>query len=406
MRPLRRVVVKIGSGVLAPGGELDGVRVDRLAGEIADLARSLQGPGAGVVVVSSGAVASGFRAMGLSAMPRSIAEKQAAAAVGQVRLMASWIEAFALRGVVCAQVLLTVDDLDRRRSFLNARHTLDRLLHHGVAPIVNENDSVAYDEIKFGDNDQLSARVAALIEADLLVMLSTVPGVLDEAGNIIDRIDDASAAAVGSLVRDGIEPQINQAQQGATKHGRANTARVGTGGMGSKLSAAALAAELGVPSVIAPGREPGVLSAIARGESVGTRIPSSSGLGMEARKRWIHAARVPRGSIIVDDGASKALVERGASLLPKGVVGVEGEFAEMSAVEIRTQSGNTLGRGISAYSSADVRRIMGKPSDQIESVLGYTLCDEIVHRDDFVLRAGQAARSTPTESRDSTQTKP
>ena len=357
-----RIVVKVGSGVVAGGGELDPGAVGRVAVELGELRRRGDQP----VLVSSGAVACGFRGLGLDAFPHAIVDRQAAAAVGQPRLMRAWGDAFAARGVTVAQVLLTADDLENRTRFLNARHTIDTLLARGIVPIVNENDSVSFDEIKVGDNDRLSALVASLIDADLLVLLSTVPGVLGADGAVV--------------------PSFARADE-ALAHVKDERTQMGVGGMWTKVEAAGLAAAAGIPVVIAGGAEPGVIARVVAGDGVGTRFgPAERGSAL--RKRWIGQAARPRGAIIVDDGAARAIAQNGASLLPKGIAGVDGLFAIGDAVEIRDAAGRVVARGLASYSSHEVERIRGRRSDEIEQVLGYSYADEVVHRDDLVLREG------------------
>jgi len=367
----RRLVVKLGSALLAPAGRLDPAAVARLAADIADVARTRE-----VCIVSSGAVASGFRLLGLDRPPKTIVGKQAAAAVGQSLLMRAWAEAFAPLNRNVAQVLLTADDLDHRTRLLNARRTLAELLAHSILPIINENDSVAFDEIKLGDNDRLSALVAAAIGADLLVILSSVRG-LFEAGDparVIPLVRDPAAAAL---------------------HVRPGTSDVGTGGMTTKLQAAAIAGDAGIPTVIAGGNDDRVLARLLAGESTGTYIQPAP-RRRAARKGWIgHSTRV-RGSLVVDAGARAAIESRGASLLPSGILAVEGDFISGAAVDIRTDDAPPFARGIAAYAADELRRLRGKRSDQIEPTLGYAYSDEAIHRDDLViLRPAPAREAAP-----------
>ncbi|MEO1583064.1 MAG: glutamate 5-kinase [Planctomycetota bacterium] len=353
------IVVKVGSGVVAPGGSLDRERMTLLALEIAEAVRS----GRRVVVVSSGAVAAGLSSLGLDAMPTEIVRKQAAAAVGQSRLVGAWSGAFEPFGLGVAQVLLTADDLDDRTRFLNARRTLETLLDAGIVPIVNENDSVAFDEIRFGDNDRLSALVASLLDADLLALLSVVEGVQDETGDVIAELADTDEAM--RLVRDDVS-------------------KTGVGGMATKLEAAGIAASAGVTAVIASGTARGVLGVLMRGEPAGTRVPAR--VGSRAKKRWLASAARPRGSVVVDRGAAAALAG-GASLLPAGVVRVEGGFRAGELVAVVDERGDELGRGLASYGSEDASRIAGKQSDQIGQVLGYVYAEELVHRADLHVHA-------------------
>jgi glutamate 5-kinase len=362
-----RLVVKVGSAVLAPSGVLEPARVRRIAEDLARLA-----PNVSIVIVSSGAVASGFAALGLDAPPKAIMLKQAAAAVGQSRLMNAWSEAFTPARRIVAQVLLTADDLDDRARHLNARSTLGALLERGIIPIINENDSVSFAEIKLGDNDRLSALVAGLVEADRLIILSTARGLYEggDAKKIIPVVEDLDAART---------------------HVRAGMSSVGTGGMSTKLDAVATAAAAGVPTHIAPGDEPAIVSRVLAGERVGTefRLPAR---GVRARKRWIGFAARARGAITVDAGAQEAITRRGASLLPKGIVSVTGNFHAGAIVDVRTGTDAPFARGRVAYAADEIRLIAGKRADQIESVLGFFYRDEVIHRDDLtLLRAEEAS---------------
>lgn len=368
-RDARRVVVKVGSAVVAPGGVVDPAAMGAIADELAGLAKA----GVGVALVSSGAVASGFRALGLGAMPKNIREKQAAAAIGQPALMRMYVERLATHGVTGAQVLLTADDFGHRERFLNARHTLETLMGAGVVPIVNENDSVVFDEIKLGDNDRLSALVASAVDADVLVLLSVAPGLMDMAsGEVIPRV--ASVAEARRFV---------DASQ---------SSGVGTGGMGTKLDAAQIAGEHGIPVVLTRGptqATPDPVGRALRGEVVGTVFEPGAG-GGAARKSWIaHAAGV-KGTLVVDAGAVRALRERGASLLPGGIVRVEGRFEAGAAVEIVAEDGTRIARGLVSYSASEIGRIRGAKSERIAEVLGYAYADEVVHRDDMRLMGGGA----------------
>lgn len=367
---IQRLVVKVGSAVIAPGGVVDPVAMGRIANELAGLRRA----GVGVVLVSSGAVASGFRALGLAGMPRMIRQKQAAAALGQPALMRAWAEGLGVHGINPAQVLLTTDDFAQRERFLNAKHTIETLMAAGAIPVINENDSVVFDEIKLGDNDRLSALVASAIDADLLVLLSVAPGLLDMAtGAVIPRVESISSA------RRFVDASASSG--------------VGTGGMATKLDAAAIVTERGIPAHLTRGPTDAVPDPIARvlaGESGGTRFALADGAGSGgrgSRKSWIAHATRATGTIIVDDGAARAIRERGASLLPGGVVRVEGRFEAGAAVEIVDARGLRLARGLASYSAAEIDRVRGLRSDAIAGVLGYSYADEIVHRDDLELIA-------------------
>jgi glutamate 5-kinase len=360
--PIRRIVVKIGSAVLAPGGSLDQAAADRLGADIA----AARAQGVQVAVVSSGAVASGYSALGLKAPPKTIVRKQAAAAVGQSRLMAAWNAALLPHGLVAAQILYTAEDLEHRERFLSARRTLNELLGAGVVPVINENDTVSYEEIKLGDNDRLSALTADLADADLLLILSSVSGLYEsgKSGKVIHTIQSARTAQA---------------------HVRPDKTVVGTGGMQTKLTAAAAAASWGIPTVVAGGHEHHVIRRVLAGEVLGTLFPAARITKARARKRWLGFGARARGTIIIDAGAARALTQRGASLLPSGVTGVRGSFDRGAAVQIAVEGGAVIARGVSAYSSDDVARIAGKRSSQIEGVLGHYYAEEVVHRDDLVV---------------------
>jgi glutamate 5-kinase len=310
-------------------------------------------------------VASGFRSLGLQSPPKEIVLKQAAAAVGQQRLMRAYSDAFARHSITVAQVLLTGDDFDHRARHLNARGTLSTLLDRGVLPIINENDSVSFAEIKLGDNDRLSALVAGLVQADLLLILSTAKG-LYEGGD---------SSRVIPIVTDLTE---------ARRHISAGTSAVGTGGMTTKLEAVESAAAAGVPTIVAGGVLPCIVQRIVSGESIGTRFDIKL-KAAGARKRWIGFASRPKGSINVDDGARKAIVDRGASLLPSGIVGIEGDFDAGSVVDIRANNADAFARGRVSYSSQEIDQIRGSRASRIAAILGYIYRDEVIHRDDMLV---------------------
>lgn len=363
--------MKIGSAVLAPGGRLDDAVLTRLARQIGSLyARDVR-----TTVVSSGAVASGFRSLGLEAPPRTIVAKQAAAALGQHRLMAAWADALQHAGLHAAQILYTADDLDDRPRFLSARRTLHELLAARCVPIVNENDSISFDEIRLGDNDRLSALTANLVDADLLLILSSVPGLL--------RRDKPSA--IIPIVRDTDE---------AMSHVRPEKSATGVGGMVTKIQAAAIAAGWGIPTIIAAGSEPDVILRAASGEAVGTRFEPRP-RRTPSRKRWLASSARTRGAITIDEGAARALRQRGASLLPSGIVSVSGDFARHEPVEIKA-GGTPLARGLACYGSAEIARIKGIRSSRIAAVLGYCYSDEVVHRNDLVLLDAPRAATEPS----------
>jgi glutamate 5-kinase len=354
----RRVVVKIGSRLLAEGP------ASRPA-VIADQVVALRRRGVEVIVVSSGAIALGVRRLGLSARPTELPVLQAAAAAGQSRLMQLWEHAFGVHDVAIGQVLLTHDDLGDRRRFLSARLTLRALLDHHVVPIINENDTVATEEIKFGDNDQLAALVCNLASADLLVILTDVEGVRGADGvrmPIVVDIDRQAAPVAGGSTGDG----------------------VGSGGMASKVASARIVTRTGVPAVVAPGREPEILAQLLAGEDVGTLFVPG-GEVLSSRKHWIAYGAKPVGRLTVDDGAARALRDAGKSLLPAGIVAVDGAFELGDTVSVVTRDGRELARGLTAYPADDLRKILGLQSTAIEATLGYKSLDEAIHRDDLVI---------------------
>ena len=364
---VKRLVVKVGSGLIsAPGQGLLPDRIGALADELAALAKD----GREVVVVSSGAIASGMARLGLTQRPRSIPEKQAAAAVGQSALMWHYEQAFARHGIRVAQVLVTQEDISARPRYLNARNTLQVLLRFRVVPVVNENDTVAVEEIKVGDNDNLAALVAHLIDADLLVILTDVDGLY--TGD--PRVDpEARRLETVDAVTEEIERLVWDAD-----------GQISVGGMSTKLEAARKVTSSGIPMVIASGRVPGTLRRVLRGEPLGTYfVPRGDRLA--GRKRWIAFAVPPQGRLTVDAGARSALVERGKSLLPSGVVEVEGEFHAGEVVSLSAADGKEFARGLTNYDAAELRKIQGAKTKDLEERLGYKSFDEVIHRDNLVL---------------------
>jgi glutamate 5-kinase len=368
LRRGRRAVVKIGSNVLAGESGLRRERVRALAGEIAALAAA----GRQLVVVTSGAVAAG--AVRLGPRRSRIDWRQAAAAVGQIGLMAAYERAFAAHGRHVAQVLLTHADLADRRRYLNARHTLRALLDLGIVPIVNENDTVAVEELTFGDNDGLSALTASLVEADVLVILSDV----DALHTRDPRLDpDAPAVRIARAEDPAILAAAGPARPGA-----------GTGGMASKVAAARTAAAAGIPTIIADGTRDGVLAAVFDPAlEVGTLL-LADGDHLGRRKHWIAYTLKPAGTLHVDAGAERALAKGGRSLLPSGVQGVDGTFGVGDCVRCVGPEGHEFARGLVNYAAADVDKIRGAHTRDIERLLGYKASDEVIHRDDLVLVTG------------------
>jgi glutamate 5-kinase len=361
----RRVVIKIGSNVLTAADGLDLRVIGRLCDEIS----TLKEQGREVVLVSSGAIAAGLKKMGLPSRPTALPAQQACAAVGQCSLVMAYEDAFGRYGVRVAQVLLTRDDLANRKRYLNARNTLLALLGWGVVPIVNENDTVAVEEIRFGDNDSLSAMICDLASADLLVILSTIDGLYDR--------DPADPKA-------RLISQVESVDRKVERCASALKSEFGLGGMVSKLQAAKRVALGGRPTVIANGKSAGVLGRLFKGEVVGTLIqPAAERLA--SRKRWIAFTCAPRGELILDDGACKVLRTRGKSLLPSGIIEVRGRFGTGAPVRCVDERGEEIGVGLVNYNSADLARIAGLRSSEIEARLGYRFYDEAIHRDNLVV---------------------
>lgn len=364
---VKRVVIKVGSSVLTGGGDdLKEEVFEDLAGSMS----ALREKGYEVVVVSSGAIAAGRKNLSCFIKPVSIPQKQASAAIGQVRLMWNYEGCFNKYGQMTAQVLLTQDDLSDRQKFLNARNTLFTLLHCGVIPIINENDSVVVDEIKFGDNDILSALVTNLVDADLLLVLTDKDGLFEKDP---ERYKDATLI---QLV-DEISSEIQELAKGSTS-------KLGTGGMVSKVSAAKKTSIFGIPTIIVNGCKKGIITTVFQGEDVGTLfLPKKSKLS--SRKHWIAFNLRPKGVLTVDDGAKKAIVERGKSLLSSGLVEATGHFDFGDAVKCVDRAGLEFARGLVNYKIEDVIKLKGLHSRDIEKVLGYKYYDEIIHRDDLVV---------------------
>jgi glutamate 5-kinase len=362
----RRIVVKVGSGlVTAPGVGPDPDQIERLAADIAAIRRERE-----VVLVSSGAIATGMARLALAERPRSIPEKQAAAAVGQAALMWEYEIAFKRHGLAVGQVLLTAQDIGDRARYLNARNTLLALLEFGVLPIVNENDTVAVAEIKVGDNDNLSALVASLIEADLLILLTDVDGLYTA-----DPARDPGATLV---------PTVESINDDVLAMAGVHVDGISVGGMATKLEAAQKAAASGVSMIVASGRRPGTLTRILAGEPVGTWfVPKADRLG--ARKRWIAFAAPAQGRLTVDAGAARALTAQGRSLLPSGIVAVDGDFSTGDVVAVVGPDGKEIARGLVNFDVGEARRILGVRTQDIEARLGYKSFEEVIHRDNLVV---------------------
>lgn len=367
IRTTRRWIVKIGSALLTRDGEgLDRAALADWAGQMARLRKQ----GIEIVLVSSGAVAEGMSRMGWKQKPKALFEKQAAAAIGQMSLIHAYEVNFQEHGYLAAQVLLTHDDLANRRRYLNARNTLRTLVELGTIPVINENDTVAAEEIRLGDNDTLGALVANLVEAELLVILTDQKGLYDK---------DPRKFADAQLISSGRANDENFLEYA----GGAGTA-IGSGGMRTKVLAARRAATSGCATVIASGREAKVLERLYAGENLGSLLlPDQAPLA--ARKQWIASQLQSRGQLWLDTGAAQAIQRTGGSLLPVGVVKVEGEFEQGEVVSCLSPEGKLLAKGLVNYSSEEAERIKRKPSREIESILGYIDAPELIHRDNLVL---------------------
>ncbi len=365
--PVGRVVFKVGTSLVTEERSLSLPKIDALAAQVAAFAAR----GGTPVVVTSGAIAAGSARLGLPRRPRTIPEKQAAAAVGQSYLMAAWEQAFRHHGLQVAQVLLTGGDLADRRRFTNAQNTLATLLEYGVVPVINENDTVAVDEIRVGDNDTLSATVAVLVGADLLVILSDIEGLYTS-----DPRCDPRATLIPTVR--GVDAALLESAGGTGS-------AVGTGGMRTKLVAARRVADYGIPMAIASGQEAANLGRLLAGETVGT-VFLPAGRRLAGKKHWIRHTLAPAGDLLVDAGAARALLRGGKSLLPAGVTGAVGEFAAGDPVRIVGPDGKEIGRGLARYAAAEIGRIRGLTSQRLRG-LGCHRGDEVVHRDELVVTA-------------------
>ena len=362
----RRVVLKLGSAVLTAPDGLNRPLIERLVAE----SGSLRGGEREFIIVSSGAIAAGCRKLGLSSRPTGIPQQQAVAAAGQSALMQAYEEAFADFGLKVAQILLTHDDLESRQRFLNARNTLFTLLQWRVVPIINENDTVATDELKFGDNDNLAALICNLVGADLLILLTDIDGLYDK-----DPREHPDAKLVPLV--ESFDAELEKAASG-------RAGALGRGGMGSKLQAAKKAAAAGLPTIIANGLTPGILNKIFAGEEVGTLfLPQAQKL--KSRQYWLAYNVNPKGAILVDQGAWEALAKRHKSLLPAGIVAVFGGFGKGAAVQLMDPEGHPFAIGLTNYSARDIDRIQGRQTKEIEQFLGQKGYDEVIHRDNLVI---------------------
>ncbi len=363
-----RIVVKLGTSTVShqSTGNINIGRLDAICRQIADLV----GAGKEVILVSSGAIGLGRNRMGVRKRPSTIPEKQAYAAIGQGLLIHMYQKLFSEYGLTAAQILLTRDDISNRERYLNARETINQLIGMAVIPIINENDTVAVDDINFGDNDLLSAHVALLIDADILVMLTDTDGLYTAD----PRIDSKAT----------IIKEIECVDSGVRCLAGASITTHGTGGMLSKVEAASIVAQAGLQALIANGSSHAILPRIFEGEVIGTYF-HAIGTRLENRKRWIAFSHKSDGKIVIDTGAAKAISIDGKSLLPSGIISVEGDFNRGATIEIIGESLNLVGKGLVNYNSDDVKRIIGKHSRDISRILGYNYSDEIIHRDNLVI---------------------
>jgi glutamate 5-kinase len=367
LKQAKRVVIKIGTSLIASrGAGLRPDRIERMADEISAVAKG----GREVLLVSSGAIVSGIQKLGIKGYPKSLPLKQAAAAVGQSRLMWAYEKAFERTGQKVAQVLLTHQDLTDRRRFLNARHTLTALLEFGVIPVINENDTVAVDEIRFGDNDSLAALVAHLVDADLLVILSDVEGLFT---------DDPRHHPGATLI-----PIVAEVTKDVERRAGVSSSFEGTGGMATKVQAAKKVAEYGVATLILNGDRADLLPAVFDGAEGGTFF-MPRGRRLTSRKHWIAFTLRAKGQIAVDDGAKEALVGRGKSLLPSGIVSISGEFGPGDAVTCTDRHGKEFAKGLVNFSAEALAQIKGLKTADIQKVLGVQEYEEVIHRDNLVI---------------------
>ena len=359
----RNVVVKIGTQLLtAEDGDkpsLDAAFIRQIAKQIVRLRKD----GKQVTLVSSGAVGAGCVALGIDKRPADLAELQAVAAVGQRQLMTEWHKAFVRYKMSVGQVVLTRTDFDDRVRFLNIRNCVNKLHELDCVPILNENDTVAVEELRFGDNDLLAAMTTNALRADALLLLTAVDGLLDEDGQVIDLIDDMGA------------------YQGLSRGGKS---KWGRGGMSTKLESAKLVMDAGEVAVIASGREPDIITRVLSGEHLGT-VCMPAGRKMDSRQRWIALTARPSGTIQIDDGAAKAICDRHKSLLATGISQITGRFERGDVLLVRSETGKELARGLTNYSAEELRLIMGKRSSQFQKLLGNAAYDEVIHKDNLVV---------------------
>jgi glutamate 5-kinase len=363
---VKTILIKVGSAVLAGNDGLDLKIIDSFVRDMSNLVKK----GYSIVLVTSGAIVSGKHRMNITKKLKSIPEKQAAAAIGQGRLMRVYSKSFEKHGLYVAQILLTLSDVTDRQRYLNIRNTLSTLTEWGAIPIINENDTVAVDEIKFGENDNLAAMIANIIEADLFINLTSIDGLYDSNPTVSKK------AKLIRIVCEFSEEIENAATE--------ETSSAGTGGMKSKVQAAKKVTSIGIPCIIAPGKKKNVLTDIMAGKEIGTLfLPMANRLN--SKKYWIAFTLRPRGKVVIDDGAKKALLEKGKSLLPSGIIAVEGDFDLGDPVSCVGRDGTILAKGIVNFSSAEINKIKGLKSSQISQVLGHKDYDEVIHRDNLAI---------------------
>ncbi len=367
VKDVKRIVIKIGSRVVASSRlGLNSRRLKKIVRDMVELKQR----GYELILVSSGAIVAGMRELGLNDRPRGISLKQAAASIGQSKLIQLYERLFSEFNIKVAQILLTRDDIADRKRFLNSRNTLFTLLSYGVIPVINENDTVAIDEIKFGDNDLLSGLVTNLVDADMLVILSDIDGLFTE-----DPVVNPGAKLI---------PLVEEIDKGIESIAGDSVTLEGTGGMASKVKTAKKAAEYGIPTIIINGTMPGLLGKAMEGYETGTIfLPKKTGL--TSRKYWIAYGLPTEGSLILDNGARDALLLRGKSLLPSGITGVNGDFEAGDAVTCEDVSGKAFAKGLVNYNSVDIEKIKGKRTTEIEGILGIKDFDEVIHRDNMVI---------------------
>ena len=374
LRDARRIVVKVGSSLVTNEGRgLDEAAIGEWSRQLAALVRAEGAQHREVIMVSSGAVAEGMKRLGWTTRPRQIHELQAAAAVGQMGLAQMYETKLREQGMGSAQVLLTHADLADRERYLNARSTLLTLLELGVVPVINENDTVVNDEIKFGDNDTLAALVANLVEADALIILTDQKGLYTADPRRDPAAEFVHEARAGDVALEAVAGGVGSS--------------IGTGGMITKIIAAKRAAGSGASTVIAWGREPDVLLRLAQGEGIGTLLVAQTAK-KQARKQWMADHLQLRGAVVVDDGAAAKLRSEGKSLLPIGMTAVEGDFSPGDVIAVRDAAGSEIARGLANYASAEARLLCRKPSAEFQNLLGYMAEPEMVHRDNLVLMGG------------------